>query len=247
MSQTNFRTTLVATFVAISFLSPSLSFSQDTKSTPRKIQTPDTAADLKDSSVKETETAPKTKAPVKVQESDDESVSESSGYGSPSPRRLRQHGLGLGLGQTFLFGNYGKYGQDKITADLLYSYAASHSFDLLVNAHMSTHKDNDEEMKLMGLTGSFKGRLVEYDNFSPYFLAGLGFYAPQADRDGTGKTTRKLTFGLNFGGGMDLRLNENYVIGVMAQMHWPFKVQQDEGSDLKGYYMKLLLTGMYLF
>lgn len=232
----------MATLVAMSFLTPSLSYSQEIKSTVRKIQTPDTAADLKDSSAKETQTPPDSKAPVKG----DEAVS--SEYSSaPAPRKLRQHGLGLGIGQTFLFGNYGKYGQDKITADLLYSYAASHSFDLLVNAHMSTHKDNSEEMKLMGLTGSFKGRLVEYDNFSPYVLGGLGFYAPQADRDSTGKTTRKLTFGLNFGGGLDLRLNESYVIGVLTQVHWPFKVQQDEGQDLKGYYMKLLLTGMYLF
>jgi hypothetical protein len=32
----------------------------------------------------------------------------------------------------------------------------------------------------------------------------------------------------------------------MGQMHWPFKVEQDKQSDLKGYYFKLLLTGMYL-
>jgi opacity protein-like surface antigen len=246
MSQTNFRNTLVATFVAISFLSPS--FSQAQTSTPRKIQTPDTSADLKDSTSPQTTEAPaaSAKAPVKVEESDEAPASGNLGS-APAPRRLRQHGLGLGVGQTFLFGNYGKHGQDKITADLLYSYAASHSFDLLVDAHMSTHKDNSEEMKLMGLTGSIKARIVEYDNFSPYVLGGLGFYAPQADRDGSGKTDRKLTFGLNFGGGLDLRLNESYVVGIMAQMHCPFKVQQDEGSDLKGYYMKLLLTGMYLF
>ena len=244
MSKSNFASMLMATFVAMSFLSPS--FSQAQTSSPVKVKTPDTSADFKDSSpaAKTTENAPKSKAPVKVEENEEPA---SSDFGSPSQRRLRQHGLGLGIGQTFLFGNYGKYGQDKITADLLYSYAASHSFDLLVNAHMSTHKDNSEEMKLLGLTGSFKGRMFEYDNFSPFFLAGLGFYAPQADRDGSGQTTRKLTFGTNFGGGMDLRLNESYVIGVMAQLHWPFRVQQDEGSDLKGYYMKLLLTGMYLF
>lgn len=237
----------MATFVAISFLSPSISLAQT--DSPRKIKTPDTSVDLKDSSPKAenaAETAPKAKAPVKFEENDETADSSNSG-GSPAQRKLRQHGLGLGIGQTFLFGNYGKYGEDKITADLLYSYAASHSFDLLVNAHMSTHKDNSEEVKLMGLTGSFKGRMFEYDNFSPFFLAGLGFYAPQADRDGSGKTTRKLSFGTNFGGGMDLRLNDNYVIGVMAQLHWPFRIQQDEGSDLKGYYMKLLLTGMYLF
>lgn len=230
----------MATYVAIFFLVPSISLAQT--SSPRKIQTPDTAAELKDSS-------PKNESkPVKTEEPKEEVSEVESDHGNaPAPRKLRQHGLGLGIGQTFLYGNYGKYGEDKITADLLYSYAASHSFDLLIDAHMSTHKDNSEEMKLMGLTGSIKGRFVEYDNFSPYFLAGLGFYAPQADRDGTGKTTRKLTFGVNFGGGIDLRLNDHYVIGVMAQLHWPFKVRQDEGSDLKGYYGKLLLTGMYLF
>ncbi len=242
---------LMATFVAMSFLSPSISLAQvsNQPSTPRKISTPDTASEMKDVSpgaTTTTRTGQSAKAPVKIEESDD-SMDSGNSVGSPAPRRLRQHGIGLGIGQTFLFGNYGKYGQDKITADLLYSYAASHSFDLLVDAHLSTHKDNSEEMKLLGLVGSFKGRMFEYDNFSPFFLAGLGFYAPQADRDGSGKTTRKLSFGTNFGGGMDLRLNDNYVIGVMAQMHWPFKVQQDEGSDLKGYYMKLLLTGMYLF
>jgi hypothetical protein len=243
MSQNNFCTTLVATFVAISIFSPSLSQAQT--NSPRKIQTPDTSAELKDSSPKvETKTEEK-KTAEKVEE--DKEAPEHEYSNSPAPRKLHQHGLGLGVGQTFLYGNYGKYGQDKITADLLYSYTASNSFDLLVDAHMSTHKDNSEEMKLMGLAGSFKGRLVEYDNFSPYFLAGLGFYAPQADRDGTGKTPRKLTFGANFGGGLDLRLNEHYVIGVMAQLHWPFRVQEDKGSDLKGYYGKLLLTGMYLF
>src|SRR5690606_3977325 len=97
-----------------------------------------------------------------------------------APRRLQQHGLGIGLGQTFLLGNYGKHGDDKITFDLLYSYAASYSFDLLVNAHMSEHKDSDNDrMRVMGLTSSIKGRFVEYDNFSPYFLGGLGFYAPK--------------------------------------------------------------------
>jgi hypothetical protein len=105
-------------------------------------------------------------------------------------------------------------------------------------------------MKVMGLTGSIKARFIEYDNFSPYFLGGLGFYAPQAKRNVNGDnqwSDRKITFGLNFGGGLDLRLNDNYVVGVMGQMHCPFQVRQDEGPDVQGYYFKLLITGMYLF
>ncbi len=233
---------LMAAIAAMSFLTPSSSLAQPApqKSFSSKIKTPNTAAELR------TKEVVKEKNVVEEEPERDAKVPVSSG----SPRRLQQHGLGFGLGQTFLLGDYGKYGNDKITLDLLYSYAASYSFDLLVNAHVSEHQDNNERMKVTGLTSSIKGRFVEYDNLSPFFLGGLGFYAPQAKR-GSGARAKwsdqKVTFGLNFGGGVDLRLNEHYVIGVMGQMHWPFKVEQDNMSDLKGYYFKLLITGMYLF
>lgn len=226
--------------VAMSFFKPSFSLAQanQPKAFTPKIKTPNTSSELSEPEIQKSSL---------VKEREAEEASHQAG----APRRLRQHGLGLGLGQTFLLGNYGKYGDDKITADLFYSYAASYSFDLLVNAHMSEHKNETEKMKVMGLTGSIKGRFVEYDNLSPYFLGGLGFYAPRAKRiTDTGKakwSDQKVTFGLNFGGGVDLRLNENYVVGVLGQMHWPFKVQQESQSDLKGYYFKLLITGMYLF
>lgn len=228
----------MAAFAAMTFLSPSLSFAQ--KAFSPKIKTPNTSSELKeDSDAKEYKKY--------FEERDASPTPVTSG----SARRLQQHGLGIGLGETFLLGNYAKHGNDKITVDLLYTYAASYSFDLLLNAHMSEHKDEGEKMKVMGLTSSIKGRFVEFDNLSPYFLGGLGFYAPQAKRNkpegGTKWSNQKVTFGLNFGGGVDLRLNEHYVVGVMGQMHWPFKIQQDNQSDLKGYYFKLLLTGMYLF
>jgi hypothetical protein len=229
-------TYLLMALWAMSFFNSSPAFSQDLNPKPLKqsIKTPDTSKELiedkKSFASEEEEPRPR--------------------YESPSRRGIHQHGLGIGLGQTFLFGNYGKHGQDKITADLLYTYSASYSFDLLVNAHLSEHTDDNEKMKLMGLTSSFKGKFVEYDSFSPYFLGGLGFYAPKAKRLQNNKlewSDQKVTFGLNFGAGIDLRLNEQYIIGVMTQVHWPFKVTQEEGTALKGYYMKLLLTGMYLF
>jgi opacity protein-like surface antigen len=208
-----------------------------------KIKTPNTKKQLsEDKSV-----APDVKK--ETEEPKEEVYAENETAGA-SPRKLHQHGLGIGLGETFLLGKYSKYGEDKITMDLLYSYAASYSFDLLVNAHMSEHKDKNERMKVMGLTASIKARFVEYDNFSPYFLGGLGFYSPQAKRVVNGDnewSDRKITFGLNFGGGLDLRLNEHYVVGILGQMHCPFEVRQDEGSDIEGYYFKLLITGMYLF
>jgi hypothetical protein len=241
MSNKKFKAILMA-LVAMSFFTPS-SYAQNSTQTPNyKIKTPNTKSQLKE----DKSPTPAEEAEVK-EDSNTKYEEPSSGA---SPRRLHQHGLGLGLGETFLLGNYSKYGEDKITMDILYSYAASYSFDLLVNAHMSEHKDKNERMKVMGLTGSIKARFVEYDNFSPYFLGGLGFYAPQAKRSVNGDnewSDRKITFGLNFGGGMDLRLNDHYVVGVMGQMHCPFKIEQDEGPDVKGYYFKLLITGMYLF
>lgn len=235
----------MAAFAAMSFLGPTISLAQtapankaEQKAFSPKIKTPNTGTELS------------TKEAVKDVSSEDGKDAAPLPVNSGSPRRLQQHGVGFGLGETFLFGNYGKHGNDKITLDLFYSYAASYSFDLLVNAHMSEHKDSNDRMKLTGLTSSIKGRFVEYDNLSPYFLGGLGFYAPKAKRS-TGTATKwsdqKVTFGLNFGSGVDLRLNDHYVVGVMGQMHWPFKVEQDEQSDIKGYYFKLLITGMYLF
>lgn len=180
----------------------------------------------------------------------DEAVEADSSSSAPSPRGIHTHSLGAGIGQTVLLGNYSKYGDDKIAMDLFYAYAASYSFDVLVNAHWSKHQDKGEKMVVKGVSASIKSRLFEFDNFSPFVLGGLGFYAPRAQRRGGGTKTwtdEKITFGLNFGGGVDLRLNESWTIGAMGQMHWPFAVKQDSGSDLKGYYFKMLLTLMYTF
>ena len=239
--------------VAMSCFSPSLSLAQGTqpKAFSSKIKTPNTSQELINDNKP---TAKSEKVEVREIKEDGEereaSTNFSNNSSSSAPRRLRQHGLGLGLGQTFLLGNYKKHGQDKITADILYSYAASYSFDLLVDLHMSESKDQSEKMRVMGLATSIKGRVVEYDNFSPYVLGGLGFHAPTARRriNGTLKNTdQKMTFGLNFGGGLDLRLNDEFVVGVMGQMHAPFVTKQDDQPDLRGYYFKLLITGMYLF
>ena len=236
----------MAALAAIVFLSTSFSFAQ-TRANPyaSKIKTPNTKNELID------RTEPEKSAPKKdVAEEALADETPSQSYAAPAQRRVQQHGLGLGIGQNFLLGDYGKNGNDKIVADVLYSYAASHSFDLLINAHSSSQKKDKRRMRTRGLTASIKARAVEYDNFSPYILGGLGFYAPQAYRpykDGYKWTQQKITFGLNFGGGVDLRLNDKFVVGVMGTLNWPFKASQDNQSDLKGYYFKLLLTGMYLF
>lgn len=219
--------------VAMSFSNPSLS--QEERAFSPKIKTQDTSADLIDSAPAATVQEPKVQREYPT---------------ASAPRRLQRHGIGIGLGQTFLLGGFAKHGNNKITADLLYSYAASYSFDLLANAHFSSHKDEGDRMKLLGLGAGIKARLVEYDNFSPYVVGGLGFYAPQARRHSGGKmqwSDQKLTFGVNFGAGVDLRLNDEWVIGVLGQLHAPFVVEQEGQKDVRGYYFKLMFTGMYLF
>ena len=227
--------------MALAAMSISLpSYSQTEKAFSPKIKTQDTSSDLVDSAPGQTPSAPAVSEPKAIKE-----------YPlSSAPRRLQRHGLGLGIGQTFLLGGYSKHGDSKITADLLYSYAASYSFDLLANAHFSQHKDDGERMKLLGASAGIKARLVEYDNFSPYVVGGVGFYAPRAKRQrstGTEWTSQKVTFGVHFGAGVDLRLNEEWVVGLLAQLHAPFVVEQDGQKDLRGYYAKLMFTGMYQF
>ena len=240
MKSNKIYTHRLATLVVASFFSTTLlAQSAAPKAFTPKIKTPNTKQELK-----------VTEPAAKAEEAPQETSSSSPSMQSASPRQLRKHGVGIGLGQTFLLGNYADYGHSKITADLLYTYAASYSFDILVDAHYSQHKSSKEKMKLMGLNGAIKARLFEFDNFSPFVLGGLGFYAPQAKRNigGTQKwSEQKLGFGMNFGGGLDLRLNDHYVVGILGQVHWPFTIKQDNQSDLKGYYFKLLITGIYLF
>ncbi|MCT4642874.1 MAG: porin family protein [Bacteriovoracaceae bacterium] len=163
-------------------------------------------------------------------------------------RKIHKHSAGIGLGQTFLLGNFESKGDNKITLDFLYTYTASFSFDLLLNLHSSAHTHNDKEVKLRGAAMGIKSRVYEFDSFSPYLLGGLGFYAPTVVENG--KTSeRKVTFGFNFGGGLDLRLNDMFSVGLMGQFHHPFKIKQDEAGvkDVSGSYFKLLMTLMYQF
>lgn len=165
---------------------------------------------------------------------------------SAASREINQHGIGIGLGQTFLLGNFERYGDNKITGDIFYTYTASYSFDFLANLHSSRHSYKDKDVDLKGLNFSIKGRPYEFDNFSPYFVAGLGFYWPVIYKDSE-SSDEKNTFGFNVGAGVDLRLNYNFVVGLLGQFHNPFDIKQDDFNDVRGSYFKLLMTAMYLF
>jgi opacity protein-like surface antigen len=176
-----------------------------------------------------------------------ESEKEANKAVSAAKREVHKHAIGFGLGQTFLLGNFEKKGDNKIAADLLYTYTASYSFDLMLNAHYSEHEYKGKAVILRGYTMSIKGRSYEFDAFSPFVLAGLGFYMPQI-KNSSGETSEaKYTFGMNAGAGVDLRLNQKVVAGILAQYHLPFEIKQDETENIRGSYFKLLLTMMYLF
>lgn len=162
-------------------------------------------------------------------------------------REIQKHAIGVGLGQTFTLEDFGKFGEDKVTVDFLYTYTASYSFDLMINIHSSEHTKKDKKLFLRGYTMSFKGRSYEFDSFSPFLLGGLGFYSPQIQTKSGKRSDEKLAFGINAGAGVDLRLNSHVIIGMMGQFHKPFEIEQDDTEDLNGSYFKLLLTSMYLF
>jgi opacity protein-like surface antigen len=166
------------------------------------------------------------------------------------PGEINKHSIGIGLGQTFLRSDFHDHGTDKITPDIYYNYSASYSFDFTANAHYSKHKYLNRDVTIKGLALAIKGKGFQFDAFAPFVLGGFGFYAPEATRILNGvptKTRDQLVFGMNLGVGVELRLNSQATVGVIAHYHDPFDVRQEVGSDLEGSYMKLLILGMYTF
>lgn len=166
------------------------------------------------------------------------------------PNEINKHSIGIGLGQTFLRSDFHDHGTDKITPDIYYNYSASYSFDFMANMHWSKHKYMNRDVTIKGLALSIKGKGFQFDAFSPFALGGFGFYLPEATRilNGTRtKTREQLVFGMNLGAGVELRLNSQATIGVIAHYHDPFDVRQEVGSDLEGSYMKLLILALYTF
>ncbi len=162
----------------------------------------------------------------------------------------KYHSVGIGVGQTFLEGDFSDTGEDKITAELFYEYAASHSFDFLANFHYSTHKYLDRKTTLTGLALGIKAKLFNFDAFSPFATGGFGFYNPKQKRELDGEIVEsksKLVFGYHFGAGAELDLNKNVKVGFLGALHNPFDVAQETQPELEGSYYKLLLTIFYKF
>lgn len=176
---------------------------------------------------------------------DKQSVSSEAVTGA-AEREVNKHSIGLGVGETFPFGRFESFGDSKITGDFFYTYSASYSFDLVLNAHSSSHQFKDKAVWLRGYTMSIKGRPYEFDNFSPFYLAGLGFYSPQIEDDKE-KSRSKTTFGFNVGTGVDLRLNRSMTVGILGHLHKPFDIRQEEMATVSGSYFKLLITTSYTF
>ncbi len=169
-------------------------------------------------------------------------ISDSSG--------LQKHSVGIGLGQTFVAGDFADTGEDQITWDLLYNYSASYSFDLLVDFHHSKQSFANTYTQLTSLNMGIKSKFYQIDNFSPFAVAGLGFYAPKVKRDIGGQLVEsetKLAFGYHLGVGGDLKLNDIMTVGLYGSLHNPFDVKQETGPQVEGRYYKLLITAFYTF
>jgi hypothetical protein len=163
--------------------------------------------------------------------------------------KLFKHGIGVGLGETFLLSDFRRHGEDKITMDLMYNYLASHSFDLVVDGHYSRHRRLGEEVTLLGLAVGIKAKIFQFDAFSPFVVAGPGFYRPKVTRyiqqngqQVSWTSQGKIVFGTHLGIGGDLMLNQRVSIGLLGQYHNPFDVKQTTGPEVEGSYFKFLMT-----
>ena len=160
---------------------------------------------------------------------------------------LKISSLGLALGHTWLYGDYANYGSDGLSWDIYYDYSASHTFDLLVDFHWNGYSNNSGGSEtLIGLVPSAKIKFYQFDNFTPFLILGLGFYYPEAQGNGF-ESNNRVVLGLTYGAGLDLRLNRMFKIGAIFQIHNPFAVNQENGSEFDGSYGKLLLVGFYSF
>lgn len=170
---------------------------------------------------------------------------------SPVPNTQKRNGIGIGLGQTFLLGTFEDLGENSINMDLVYSYMASYSFDLFLDYHYSKHPFKNTRVVLQGFAPGIKAKMYQIDSFSPFLMAGLGFYRPRVTRFvqdyGYIESKSKTTFGIHIGFGGDLRLNNLMSIGILGQFHNPFDVKQDIGPKVDGRYFKLLITLMVHF
>ena len=170
---------------------------------------------------------------------------------SQIPSGLNRHSIGIGIGQTFLLGDFKDNGADSITPDLYYNYSASHSFDLLINGHYSTHRYQNRYVILQGVAVGIKAKLIHFDNFHPFALAGLGLYQPKVRRIISGSTIAtsksQMTFGYHFGAGGELTLNHHFALSILGHFHNPFDVKQDVGPEVEGTYFKLIMALFYTF
>lgn len=153
---------------------------------------------------------------------------------------FQYHAFGVGLGQTFLVGNWDNK-RDKISADILYNYQASHTFGVLINYHSSRHKFKENQTIVEGVAVGLKGKAFEFDDFGPVLLGGVGFYWPKVN-----ESKKEITFGLHFGAGVELRLNQHLNMGLLAHYHDPFSINQEEGPSVDGAYFKFMLTTFYI-
>jgi len=172
----------------------------------------------------------------------------------PKPKRANDginiHSVGLGIGQAYMSGDFESSGSSNLSWDILYNYSASHSFDLLIDLHANSYGQDIHEVSLFGLAASLKGKFFHFDSFIPFALGGMGMYAPKITSNystGVYESDRNIVFGLNFGAGLDLRLNRHFTVGGLFQFHNPFDVTSDNGDEIEGSYYKLLFTSFYSF
>jgi hypothetical protein len=118
----------------------------------------------------------------------------------------------------------------------------------LSNIHFNELDHKGQRLTLRGITTAVKFKLYQIDEFAPFVMGGLGIYSPHELREVNGafvKSNKQAVMGWNAGFGVDLRLNQKFMVGMLVHYHDPFDIEQDIGEKVKGAYTKLLVTLLY--
>ena len=150
------------------------------------------------------------------------------------PKGPKKHKVMFGIGQLFLFSDFSEKGNDKITSDLEYIYMSQEKFDVTLNTHFFSTERRNQDIHVWAVAPSIKYNLYKKESVTFYGKGAFGFYNIEVEDS-------KWVFGTNLGTGVEVDLNDKYVVGMKWDYHMPFEVRYSDGTEVDGSYMRLLI------
>lgn len=162
---------------------------------------------------------PKTSSNRSIRKSKDYSESRSAPKMPFSPD---SHNLGIAVGQTFLMGGPTQAG-DALGFQGQYTYGVSRLLGFDSSLGRSSHRSG--EYSITSVRGGARVHLGHYDQMVPYLQAGVGFFKPSLSNPNE-TTYTSILFGVYAGGGLDLRISDQFFFGAVGNINQVFGSQR---------------------